>query len=343
MIFNESQISRLGELILKSESIVLIPHKNSDGDAIGSILGWWNLFKNKGLNATVVVPDAVPDNLQWMKGANEIVVHENDPQKSKEALKHSDLLFLMDFNNLQRCGSLADIVSTLNTTRVLIDHHPDPVWGVADLIFSEIGVSSTCELSYHIIKSLNWQDNVDEFSAESFYSGIITDTGSLSYNSSHPRTYMVVGELVGKGIDKDKIHKQLFQSNSLTRMRLLGHVLCNKMELMNDLEAAYIAISKDDLDNHNYKPGDTEGFVNYPLGIKGVEISAMFTEKEREKFVKVSFRSRDNTPVNLYSEKYFSGGGHAKAAGGEWNGTLRGAIEHFKKTLPDFINQIRES
>jgi phosphoesterase RecJ-like protein len=343
MTFKESQISRLRELILKSESIVLIPHKNSDGDAIGSILGWWNLFKQKGIEATVVAPDAVPDNLQWMNGAKDIVVHESNPEKSKEALNRADLLFLMDFNDLKRCGDLADIVGSLKASRVMIDHHPDPSSDTAGLMFSETGVSSTCELSYHIIKNLDWQDDVNEGSAESFYSGIITDTGSLSYNSSHPRTYLVIADLVGKGIDKDKIHKELFQSNSENRMRLLGHVLCNRLELLETLEAAYIALSKEDLEEHDYKPGDTEGFVNYPLGIKGIEISAMFTEKEKDKFVKVSLRSRNDMPVNLYSEKYFSGGGHINAAGGEWNGTLNGAIDHFKKTLPDFINQIRKS
>ena len=342
MDFNKEQLSQFRTYTDNASSIVLIPHKNSDGDAIGSILGWYNLFANRGINAKVVVPDEVPENLRWMQGAADIIVHEQDELKAVSALCNADLLMFLDFNDIKRTGDLAGVISGLSIPRVMIDHHPDPSPGVANLMFSDAAVSSTCEISYHLMKAMCWTDAIDSRVAECLYSGIITDTGVLSYNSSNPQTYLAVADLVSRGTDKGKIHREIFQSNSIGRMRLLGHVLCNKLEVMSGLAAAFISLSKEDLDRHHYQPGDTEGFVNYPLGIKGIGISAMFTEKEKDKFVKISFRSRDNMPVNLYSEKYFSGGGHKNAAGGEWNGTLEDAIKRFKETLPGFVDENRK-
>ncbi len=291
----------------------------------------------------VIVPDEVPENLRWMCGASQIVVHENDREKAEKLLSETELLMFLDFNDVQRTGEMADAISRLSTPRVLIDHHPDPAENVANVMFSDVSVSSTCELSYHLINALEWNSYIDIAVAESLYAGIITDTGMLSYNSSNPRTYLAVADFVGRGIDKGKIHREIFQSNSLGRMRLLGHVLCNKLELMPDCGAAFFSLSNNDLEKHNYKPGDTEGFVNYPLGIKGIEIAALFTEKEKDKYVNVSFRSRADVPVNLYSEQYFSGGGHKNAAGGEWKGTLEEALQRFRDTLPGFINKIKKT
>lgn len=340
MIISDEQIQKFRKLIGNASSIVLIPHQNPDGDAIGSILGWWNIFRRRGLDAKVVVPDEVPANLLWMNGSGEILIYDNDPGQSRQVIGNADLFFFMDFNSIDRAGDMAEILSQTHASRILIDHHPRPVPGIADLLFSDTSVSSTCELSYHLIQALGWSNDLDILASGCLYAGIITDTGSLSYNSSHPRTYHSVADLVGRGIDKEMIHKELFQSNSYTRMKLLGHVLCDKLELMEDSYTAFIAISKDELDEFNYQPGDTEGFVNYPLGIKGVDISALFTEREKNKFVKISMRSRGHIPINLYSEEFFSGGGHPNAAGGEWYGTLDEAIARFRATLPGFIAQL---
>jgi phosphoesterase RecJ-like protein len=340
MTFSDQKISEFKELTHEASSIVFVPHQNPDGDAIGSILGWRNVFKSKGVEVKVVVPDQVPLNLQWMSGVQSVVVYEDEPELCGAILKQADLLFFLDFNVLDRCGDMGDIIKDLETPRILIDHHPQPDKELAQIMFSETSVSSTCELSYHILKQLGWQHHINKAAAECFYAGIITDTGVLSYNSSHPETYFAVAEMVNCGIDKVKIHNSLFQSNSFKRMQLLGHALCNKLEVMDEYHTAFISLSKDELDNYNYKQGDTEGFVNYPLNIEGIDISALFTEREKDEFVKISFRSQGSIPINLYSEQFFNGGGHINAAGGEWNGTLSEAIDRFRATLPDFIKSV---
>ncbi len=343
MTFSDQQILQFKSLIEAAGTVVLIPHRNPDGDAIGSTLGWCNVLRNKGLTANVLVPDDVPPNLMWMKGSSDIVVFSRQKKRALELLKRSELLILADFNQLDRCGDIAAPVKKLKVPRVVIDHHPYPDPNLGEVIFSDTSVSSTSELSCHIINALGWEKMMDVDAAACFYTGIITDTGSLSYNSSHADTYRVVATLVEMGIDKDRIHQELFQSNSLSRTQLLGHVLCNKLELLNGYGAAFISLSKDELDTHNYVPGDTEGFVNYPLSIEGINISALFTEKEKEKYIRISFRSRGEVPVNHFAEKYFSGGGHPNAAGGEWHGTLNEAVERFREMLPRYLKHEKAS
>lgn len=340
MEVSKNQLHSFRNLLDNSRSIVLVPHKNTDGDAIGSVLGWRKVLTNKGYKVTVIVPDDVPSNLLWMEGADTIIVYEKKKSEGDSELNSADLLIFLDFNTIERCGEIATVARKLRIPKVMIDHHPYPDPELAELQFSQTSVSSTCELSCHIIEALGWKELLDLKAAECFYSGIITDTGSLSYNSSDPETYRIVGQLVEKGIDKEKIHKELFQSNSVNRMKLLGHVLCYNLRVMPDSESAYIFISHEELERFSYQPGDTEGFVNFPLAIKGIKVSVLFTEREKDKFVKISFRSRNNIPVNKYSERFFSGGGHLNAAGGEWHGTLEEALKRFKETFPGFLAQL---
>ncbi len=342
MIFSEQEISNLKALTDNASSIVFIPHQNPDGDAIGSILGWWNVFRNRGLHVSIVVPDEVPSNLRWMQGIEDVTVYGHNPAQANEILQKADLFFLLDFNTISRCGEISKIINKTDTPRILIDHHPKPDEGIADVLFSDVTMSSTCELSYYIFEAAGWGKNINREAAGCLYAGIITDTGSLSYNSSNPRTYHAIADLVARGIDKNQIHNDLFQSNSFHRMKLLGHVLCNKLELIEDGRAAFISVSKDEMDKFNYKPGDTEGFVNIPLSIKGVVISAFFSEREKDKFVKLSFRSQADIPVNLYAKEFFSGGGHPNAAGGEWHGTLSDALERLRATLPVFVKKLNK-
>ena len=163
----------------------------------------------------------------------------------------------------------------------------------------------------------------------------MTDTGSLSYNSSRPEIYHIVADLVGIGVDKDKVHKLVFHSNSFNRMKLLGHALGQKMYLLDGSPAAYIVLTAEELKRYEFKPGDTEGFVNYPLWIEGISVSALFMEHEDK--IKVSLRSRGSFPVNKFSEKFFNGGGHRNAAGGEYYGNLTDAVDAFCRELPLFI------
>ena len=336
MVIEPGIVNELKHLVKKAESIVIIPHHNPDGDAIGASLALSGVLKQMGKDVHVVSPNSFPEFLEWMPGALDVVNYEDDKEKVNSLLGSAGLLFFLDFNGLSRLKGLEGALSFFKGKKIMIDHHPGPE-NIADIMISEPEASATCELMYDVISLAGWSKYLGKELAECIYTGIMTDTGSLSYNSSRPEIYHIVADLVGMGVDKDKVHQLVFHSNSFSRMKLLGHALGRKMYLHENAPAAYIVLSAEELRYYDFKPGDTEGFVNYPLWIEGISVSALFMEHEDK--IKISLRSRGAFPVNKFSEKYFNGGGHLNAAGGEFFGSLDEAVEIFKTKLPGFIEE----
>ena len=333
-------VDSLKQLIDASNNIVIVPHLNPDGDAMGASLGLNHVLKKLGKEVNVVTPTAYPVFLSWMKGSDDAVNFEQHASLAVALLNNADLLIYVDFNCLKRAGELEKEILKLDVKKAMIDHHPYPD-EIADVMVSVPSCSSTCELIYHLIIQMGWNQYVETNAAECFYTGIMTDTGSLSYNSSNPETYRMVAGLLEKSIDKDNIHQLVFHSNSFSRMKLLGHVLGSKLFLMPEQGAAYMWLDKSELQQHDFKQGDTEGFVNYPLSIEGINISAFFMEQDDK--IKCSFRSRGSFPVNKFSELNFSGGGHRNAAGGESTISLKKSVEKFKTQLPIFYNKFKNN
>ncbi len=340
-MITKSKVQELKTLVNKADKIVIIPHVSPDGDAMGASLGLYHTLRSVGKEVTVILPSSFPRFLNWMPDVSETINFETDLSKVKDQLTSADLLFFLDFNCMKRIGKLADEVEKVKCSRVMIDHHPYPDQ-IGDIMISVPAASSTSELIYSVISALEWSNFMTKEAAECLYLGIMTDTGALSYNSSNPDTYRTVADLLEKGIEKDRIHELVFHSNSFYRMKLLGYVLGDKMSLMPDFGAAYFGLDKKELEDHHFQQGDTEGFVNYPLGIEGINISAFFMEKDD--MVKCSFRSRGDFPVNLFSEQHFNGGGHRNAAGGESYVSLKETIDKFKIELPKFyLNYINNA
>lgn len=319
--------------------IVIIPHVNPDGDAVGSSLGLWRVLKNAGYGPTVISPTDYPAFLKWVSGTSEVKVYEHEPDVSQQILKKADLVFLLDFNAPDRAGKLGPLIEKVTSPIVLIDHHPDPA-GVTELMFSHTEASSTAELVYRFVESLDLCEYLDKDAAEALFAGLSTDTGSFSYNASSPDMYEVVSRLLEKGVDKDRIHDLIYNNFSTDRMRLLGYSLDQKMKVFPEYHAAYISLSMEELERYNFVPGDTEGFVNYPLSIKGVIFTALFTEKED--LVKISFRSKGGFPTNEFSNLHFNGGGHMNASGGESRLSLAETVQKFEELLPEFSAKLKD-
>ena len=323
-----------------SRSIVLVPHMNPDGDAMGSVLGLWRVLKNAGYIVKIVSPTKYPEFYHWMDGHDEVIIHSHHPKQSAKALSESDLLICMDFNQLSRLGDMKPLIESYEGKKILIDHHPYP-GNFTDLIISEISYSSTAELIFSVLQSTDFVQYIDRNAATSFFTGIMTDTGSFDFNVSNPNTFEVVAQLTRMGIDQLDIHSKVYDNYSVDRMRLMGFCLSNRMTIYTEYHTASIYITLEDQKTFNFKTGDNEGFVNMPLSIKGIVFCALFTEKE--KYIKASFRSKGEFAVNEVSEKYFSGGGHRNAAGGELYASLTETMAQFEKILPEFHDRIKQS
>lgn len=317
--------------------ITIIPHVNPDGDAIGSAAGLANVLINNGHQVTIVSPNGYPAYYDWFACKAGVLLFDSAKAKAKRAIEQSDVLIMLDFNDLKRAGKVADFIEGFRKPKILIDHHPEPK-EFCDFIISDTSYSSTSELVFDVICALGYKKGVDKAAAECFYAGIMTDTGSFSHNNSNPNTYRVVAELLETGVRADKVHSQVYRNFSADRMRLLGYCLNEKMEVFEDYRTACISISLEEQKKYNFVPGDSEGFVNYPLSIAGIVFSALFIEKEDH--IKCSFRSKGDFPANRFSGSHFSGGGHLNAAGGEIKLGLNETLELFKQLLPAYKHQL---
>lgn len=332
--------SKLRKVLQAPLSVVILSHMNPDGDAIGSMLGLYWFLKNRGCRVNMAVPNEIPQFLTWMEGAEQILDFRGQEQQVEEELGKADLVFCLDFNEPDRLDGIREILEKTDVLKILIDHHPHPA-SFTDHVISVPSASSTAELVYQMILELDGQGSVDKTIAECLFVGIMTDTGCFSFNSSEPGTYLIVSELLEKGIDKDHIHSLVYNNYSEERMRMLGYSLSEKMVVLPEHRTAYIYLSREEMKRFNHLSGDTEGFVNYPFSIRDIRVTALFLEKKDH--VKISFRSKGDFPVNRFAGKYFNGGGHHNAAGGESTESLGETLIRFENLIAQYSNEINRS
>jgi bifunctional oligoribonuclease and PAP phosphatase NrnA len=319
---------------------VIVTHRNPDGDAVGSSLALYRVLTKMGHKAQVITPNVYPEFLHWLPDNEQVLIYEKKKREAQKFMEEASVIFCLDFNDITRIREFRKLIENSNAYKVMIDHHPNPVL-FADCTISDISVSSTSELLYQFFRELQLVNLVDSETAACIYAGIMTDTGAFSYNSSREQTFLIVAELLGYGFDKDKVHSLVYDNFSADRMRFLGYCLNEKMKVFPDFGAAYISITQEERDRFNFQPGDSEGFVNYPLSINGIRFTALFLEKKDH--VKISFRSKGDFAVNRFSAKYFDGGGHKNAAGGESKLSLEETLRKFESLLPEYSEDLMKN
>ncbi len=338
---NDIEVARaIANEIKSAQKVVLTCHTNADGDALGSTLGMKRIITNMGKHAEVITPDLAPTIYSWMPGFKTLHAYEREQADCDKMIDEADLIVMMDFNDLKRIKSLGEKICSVEGKRsVLIDHHLDPIF-TADVMYSRPQASATCEIAFRALLATELKDYVDETAATLFYTGIVTDTGGLSYNSSSPELYELVAEILRYGIDKVKIHDKIFNNKSVRRLKLNGFAIEKKLHRIEKLPVSIMVLTDFDLQKYNYKTGDTEGLVNVPLQVKDIMVSCLIME--RPDCIKISLRSKGDFPVNEFSARYFGGGGHLNAAGGSYDGTIEEATEIYRKNIVTFYHEWAE-
>lgn len=332
-LISAARISEVQELLNQYEKIVIVTHVSPDGDAIGSSLALYHYLIDSGNDVTVIVPNSFPDFLSWLNGAKDILIFEKYPDFAQRLIDEAELIFCLDFNIPKRIGAMASFVEASDAKKILIDHHPYPT-DFCDVVISHPEISSTSELIFNLICRLGDFELMSKDSAEAIYTGMMTDTGAFTYNSNSAQIYYIIGELLKKGIDKDRIYSNVYHSYSIDRYRMLGYVLSEKMKVYPEYKTALITLTNEEQQRYNAKKGDTEGFANLPLNIKDIIFSVFL--REDGNMIKISLRSQGTFPANKFSAECFNGGGHLNAAGGEFYGLLNEAVEIFEKKLPEY-------
>ena len=333
----EKDIKEIKELLSEPKSIIIIHHKNADGDAIGSSVALSNYLTLCGHKLNIISPNKFPKFLKWLDVNNEILIFNNS-ENQINLIKNADIIFTLDFNNLERCGEMTDIVSNSNSIKILIDHHENPS-KYANYMYSDTEISSTCEMIYHFIEKLGDNSKINSSIAEAIYTGIMTDTGSFKFSSTSSITHKVVSDLIDKGADKTKIHNEIYDNNSIEKIKLLSYAL-SKIEVIDEYNTSFISLSQNDLNKFSFKKGDTEGVVNYGLSIKDIKFAAIFIEDKKENIIKISFRSKGSFDVNKFSRDNFNGGGHKNASGAVSKDSMSSTIINFKNALKKYKTEL---
>ncbi len=339
MISGEN-IAAIAAAVKGGNRFVVLAHKNPDGDAVGSTLALCHYLRSTGKDAVVVLPNAFPVFLSWMPGTDDVLLYDADKERCDNAIAAADVLFCLDFNVLSRTGDVCPSLLSSSAKKVLVDHHPQPS-DEFDVLVSHPEACSTCELVFRVITALGGVEALNFEMAQCIYTGMMTDTGAFAYASARKDVYLIIAELLDKGIDKDWIYRKVFYNFSVTRMRLWGYAMYDKLKVYNKYNAALITLSHSELMRFYASKGDTEGLVNQPLQIKGMRFSCFLREEQPGK-INVSLRSVDDFPCNAVAAEFFNGGGHKNASGGEVYGTMEMAVERFRQVLQKFKVELTE-
>lgn len=328
------------EIIATPQRIVITTHYKPDADALGSSLGLAGYLKKKGHQVQVVTPSDYPRFLNWMQGHNEVLNFE-DSKAQKQAIQYlneADLIFCLDFSALGRIEAMAEYVEKAKATKVMIDHHINPE-SFATFVYHDTKASATAQLIYQLIVLLGDKNLIDIPIGENLYAGIMTDTGSFRHPSTTPEVHRIAADIMELGVNTNLVHRRIYDSTSVERLKFLGFVLSEKMVVLPKYRVVYFVLTSEELKRYNSQTGDTEGIVNYGLQVEGIVMSVIIVD--RPEAVKMSFRSVEQFAVNKLASKYFNGGGHKNAAGGKTTGLgVEGTVAKLLSILPEYQEEL---
>ncbi len=326
MVFNPEQVAELKLLLQSPKKIVVTSHKNPDGDALGSSLAWMRYLAKLGHSVEYISPNDYPEYYKWLPTIAQTIVFEKAKEYAKGIINQADIIFSLDYNSLSRMEELGEWVKQTTAIKVMIDHHlyPDDY---ANIMFSRVEASSTGEMIFDMIAALDDVDKIDAEIAVLLYTAILTDTGSFAFSCTSAHVHEVVSILLTKGANPDEINNRVYNCFTENRLRFLGYCIAEKMQIIEGTSIAYIGVSEEELRRFNIRDGETEGIASYPLKIAYIQACAFFREKDKK--IRISFRSKVDYDVNVLAREHFNGGGHKNAAGGASYDTLPNTILKF--------------
>jgi phosphoesterase RecJ-like protein len=340
-ILTEEEQSRFSGMIDDARKVVICAHVSPDGDAIGSTLALKHWLTRKGKQVTVVVPNIFPDFLHWMPGAQDIKVYLKHEGEVEPVVAEADLFIIADLNDSSRMQELEACVMANPAPKMMIDHHLNPT-DFCQLVMSRPDMCATAEVICHLLHQLGELEQITVDEATCLYAAMMCDTGAFTFNSNRAVVYECISYLLNRGIDKDRIYRNVFWTYSIARMRLTGYLLYVKMEVLPELHASIITLTNQERKMLGVKNGDTEGIVNMPLQISGMKLSVFLSEDtEHDGVVKVSLRSVDDFPCNDLSAQFFNGGGHKNASGGKLYCSMDEAVLKVREAIKSYAHLLK--
>lgn len=341
-LLSAEQAETLERMIVAAEHIVITTHSRPDGDALGSSLGWAEYLRARyGKTPTVIVPNGYPDFLQWLPMSDSIIRHDKHPQEVQQLLDNAQLVFCIDYNGLNRVEGMEEALTQCKAPRVMFDHHLDPTLP-AEIAVSYPDLSSASEVVFRVVWQLGGYEQLSKKFAVPIYCGMMTDTGGFTFNSTRPEIYFIICQLLTKRIDKDRIYRNVYNNYSQWAIRLRGYLMSQKLNVFDDLHASYFTLTRQNIRDFHYVRGDAEGLVNVPLRIKGMKVSISLREDDRvDNKIWVSLRSVDDFSVEEMAKRFFNGGGHFNASGGQLDCTMEEAERITREAIHFYADRLK--
>lgn len=342
-LLSPSELMQLMQLLKSVQRVVILGHSSPDGDAMGSTLGWSEYLRHLGKRVTIVMPNPAADFLKWLPGA-QYVLYYSDPehqQRARRAILEAELICCLDFNQLSRLrDDVRLVVEKSKAPRLMIDHHLNPDTEAMTMVVSRPQASSASELVFRVINELGGYEQMTRSGACCIYCGMMCDTGAFTFNSTDPDVYLIIAMLLAKGIDKDKIYRNVYHCFSTHRLKFWGYMLYEKLNFYAGGRASVMAYNREEMKRFKYIRGDAEGLVNQPLQVRGCRLSICLREDTELDVIRVSLRSVDEVPCNEISAEFFNGGGHLNASGGELHCTLEEAIKVAEQAIEQYKERL---
>lgn len=341
-ILTEEQLQSLRDIIENCHKAVVVGHKSPDGDAVGSTLAWAEFLRQQGKEATVAWPDQAPDFLQWMPGFSNAVRYDKKTDVVEKAAAEADTIFCLDFNQLSRVEDMQPAIEQATAKKVMLDHHTEPAPEGFVLQVSLPKLSSTSEIVYRVIRQLGHAAELTKQMATCIYAGMMTDTGGFTYNSCRAEIFLIISELLEKGINKDQIYNRVYHNYSSWAIRLRGYVMSHKLHIVDQLHASYYLVTRKEMNDYHFIKGDLEGLVNVPLSIRKHKLSiALREDSAKDNLIYVSLRSACGFHCVDMAKRFFNGGGHEDASGGKLLCTIEEAEQTALRAIMAYREQLK--
>lgn len=342
-MIDKDTISGFRSILDKPCSSLIITHLFPDSDALCSSLALASFIKKfNDSSVTVIVPNAIPSSLKWMPGVGDVLVAEEEaPSKIVDLFEKASVVYCLDFSQKQRIGpQLTSLLDVSLAKKIIVDHHAFPQ-DFGDIYFHDIAISSTCEIIFEMIASLGETSKISPEIANCLYAGIAADTGFFKHPCTSARTHYVVGDLIHLGAEISVVSNNISDSNSISKINFLSHLVSNELRVVDSLCTAYAVIREKDLNHYGLSYEDTEYVLSQIVSIKGINFVILF--KEIKGKIKVSMRSKGEIPVNQIAIKYFNGGGHKNAAGGLFDGAAEDALKLAELIITENFDLLRHA
>ena len=291
----------IARILLRYRAFLIATHVLPDGDAIGSTLGLGFGLQKTGRRVVLACPGGVPDSLSFLPGSNRIVTPDHISGEFDAAV-------ILDSSDLDRIEGIAGRIPS-GVPVINVDHHvTNKMFGTYNYV--DPGAAAVGEQVYRILTAMRVP--VDRDMATCLFTAVGTDSGFFRFSNTSPTTLRIAARLVEKGAEPFRISEQVYETKTLGSLKLLGRVL-DTLQTDEAGKVAWVEVRREWLSEFGVDEGQTEGFVNYPRMVKGVEVALLFRESAEGK-IRVGMRSRGDFDVSALAE-VFTGGGHSRAAG----------------------------